>query len=376
MKISIIGPAYPYRGGISHYTTLLTKELRKKHGVDLISFKRQFSKLFYPGKSEKDYTSQIKTNCVYLLDSLNPFTWIKVFNRIRKSKSDLVIFQWWTPFFTPQYTFISFLIKKFTKSKVLSLCHNVIPHERRRFLDENLTKLFFRNCDCFIVHSEEEKENLNNLIRNPIVVVFPHPSYSVFATNMNKEDSKKEIGIDEEKIILFFGLIRSNKGLMYLIKAMPNILKEIKVKLLIVGEFFGESRQKYTNLIEKLNLKDNIKIIEGYAPDGKVGMYFSASDVVILPYISGTGSGILQVAFGLNKPVICTNVSFSNDVKDNKTGFVVKKEDSGELANAIIKFYKRNLEKEFIKNIKKENQKFSWDKMADALEKSVSKNFK
>lgn len=372
MKISIIGPTYPFRGGIAHYTTLLTKELRKKHEVDLISFKRLFPKFLYPGRDQKDFSGKFRAECVYLLDSINPISWFNVYLRIRKKNSDLLIFNWWTTFFSIQFTTISSLTRIFTKTKILILCHNVLPHEKS-FLDKFLTKIFFLNSGYFIVHSNEEKKNLNSIVKNKKVIVTPHPTYDIFnIKKISKIEAKKKIDSLNKRIILFFGLIRESKGLIFLIRAMPIILKKINVELLIVGEFFGKSEKKYLEEIKKLNLNNNIKIIDKYIPDEEVNLYFSASDVVILPYISGTGSGVLQIAFGLNKPVICTNVGFSEDIVNGKTGFIVNKEDSDALAMAIIKYYEEGREKEFSKNITNSKNKFSWEKMINLLEECVS----
>ena len=373
MKISIIGPAYPYRGGISQYNSLLTNELLSEgHEVNLISFKRMFPNFLYPGKSQKDYNSKIRSNHEDLIDSLNPITWVKTFLIIKKFNPEILLINWWNPFFSIAFSSIASLVNRFTKIKIITICHNVLPHERVLF-DKFLTKIYFKRTHIFITHSAEEKRRVESLIKNSIVITASLPTYSIFEMKkISKEDAKDEIGIEDKRVILFFGLIRPNKGLIYLIKAMPLILKSIDVKLIVVGEFFSESGEKYFDEIKRLGLEKNVKIINKYIPDEVVGIYYSASDVAIIPYVSGTSSAVLQTAFGLNKPVICTNVGFADDIEDGKTGFIVKKESPEALAEAVIKFYTKKLEKQFIKNIKKNRDKFSWKNYIAVLKECVS----
>ncbi|MBI2508161.1 glycosyltransferase [Candidatus Woesearchaeota archaeon] len=373
MRVSIIGPAYPYRGGISQFNSLLSKELLSEgYEVDLISFKRMFPNFLYPGKFQKDFDSKIRSNADSLIDSLNPLTWFKVFWRIKRYNPELLIINWWSPFFSIAFSSIAFFVRRFTKIRIVTICHNVFPHERILF-DEILTKIYFKKSHVFITHSSEEKKRVESLIMNPIVNVTPLPTYNAFnIKNIGKNEAKKKIGLKDKRIILFFGLIRPSKGLIYLIRAMPEVLRKFDVKLLVVGEFFGDSENKYLEEIKSLGLENNIKMINKYVPDEDVGMYYSACDVAIMPYVSGTSSAVLQTTFGLMKPVICTNVGFSDDIEDNKTGFIVKKESPEALAGAIIKFYLENKEKKFVKNIKKSQDKFSWKNYIGVLEKCVS----
>jgi len=373
MRVSIIGPAYPYRGGISHYNSLLTKELSVEgHEVNLISFKRMFPNFLYPGKSQRDFNSKIRSNPEYLIDSLNPFTWVRTFFRIKKFNPDILVVSWWNPFFSVTFSSIAFLVNKFTKTKIVTICHNVLPHERILF-DKILTKIYFKRTNFFITHSTEEKKRVESLIKNANVKITSLPTYSIFEMKkIEKKDARKEIGIEGKKVILFFGLIRPNKGLIYLIRAMPIILKKIDIKLLIVGECFGESSDKYLDEIKNLNLENHIKMINKYVPDEEVGLYYSACDVAIMPYTSGTSSAVLQTAFGLNKPVICTDVGFSDDIEDGKTGLIIKKENSEALAEAIIRFYSKRFEKKFVDNIKKNKDKFSWKNYINILKECVS----
>lgn len=383
MKITIISPTLSYKGGIAHYNNLLSKELEKKHKVDVISFKRLYPKFLYPSNSPIDTKSKInsyKEKAYYLLDSINPLTWIKTFFRIKKFKANLLLIHWWVPFFAPMVNFITLLVRLFTKTKILFICHNVLPHEKIR-LDKFLVKLAFMHVNYFIVHAKSDEEILKNLIPKANISISPLPTFSlddIDTTHFSKEEFKKKLGL-HKKVILFFGFIRPSKGLIYLIKAMPYVLKELKLNLLVVGELFerfvSKSRINYFKEVDKLKIGNNVKFITKYVPNEDIIKYFSVSDVLVLPYLTATQSGPLQIAFGLNKPVICTSVGgLPEAVTNNKTGLLVPPKNPEKLAEAIIKFYKEKKEKIFINNIKKEKQKFGWDKMVKTIESFSFKN--
>ena len=379
MKICLVGPTYPYKGGISHYNTTLCNELSKRHDVFLISYKRQYPSFLYPGKEQINKNSNIKlnetTNFEYILDTINPLTWINTYLKIKNKNPDLVIFQWVHPFFTFVFSTITNLLKKSTNTKILYICHNVLPHERTK-IDEFLIKIAFKNADYFIVHSKEDYNNLKRIIHNTKIKQSVLPTYDLFKTKiMLKEDVRKLLNIKKDKkVILFFGIVREYKGLLYLIKSMPKIIKEFdNVILLIVGEFWDD-KKKYVDEIKKLNIEQYVKVIDKYIPDEEVGIYFSATDVVVLPYVSATQSGIIQIAYAFEKPVITTNVGGLPDVVDNgKTGIIVKSKDSEELANAIINYFKNDKERKFIENIKIKNKEFSWEKLIKDIESLVEK---
>ncbi len=377
MKICLVGPTYPYKGGISHYNTTLCNELSKKYDVFLISYKRQYPSFLYPGKEQINRDSNIKLNetinSEYIMDTINPLTWVKTYLRIKKENPDLVIFQWVHPFFTFVFFTITTLLKKFNNNiKISYICHNVLPHERT-ILDRFLINMAFNNVDYFIVHSKEDYNNLKKIMPNAKVKQSVHPIYDIFKTKISKENARKSLNIfGDKKIILFFGIVREYKGLIYLIKAMPKIIKEFDdIILLIVGEFWDD-KNKYIEEIKKLGIENHVKIIDKYIPDNEVGVYFSASDVVVLPYISATQSGIIQIAYTFEKPVITTNVGGLPDVVDNnKTGIIVKSKNSEELANAIINYFKNGKKREFTENIKIKNKEFSWEKLIKDIESLV-----
>jgi len=374
MKIAVIGPTYPFIGGISHYNTELCKYLSKKHELILFSYKRRYPSFLYPGRDQIDRKTikkrEIK-NVEFILDTINPITWIKVLLRIREEKPDLLIFHWVTPFMVPMFSTIFFLVKRLIKTKILAICHNVLPHERT-VLDVILAKLVFRNVDYFIVQSKEDLSKLKKIVsKSKIVTYNPHPIYDVFRIqNIPQEDAKRMLNIPKSaKVILFFGYIRKYKGLMYLIQAMPKIIERIpEIYLLIVGEFW-DNREEYINEIKRLNIENNLRVIDRYIPDEEVGIYFSGADVIVLPYVSATQSGVVQIAYAFNKPVITTNVGGLPDVvEDNKTGFIVESKNPEKLAETVIRYFNENKEKEFKKNIEEIKWKFSWEKLVERIE--------
>lgn len=372
-KITIIGPVYPYKGGIAHYSSLLYKALSKSYEMSMISFKRQYPKFLYPGKEQKDFENDhFKIpDTKYLIDAVNPFNWFHAFLKIKKSKPDVVIFQWWNPFFSFSFSFISYLLKWFTAAKIIFLCHNVLPHEKLP-LGELLTRITLYSGDYFIVQSMEDEKKLLDIRPGCRYKRTYHPTYNVFKyDDITREEACKKLNINpEEKILLFFGFVREYKGLMYLINALPEIKKAIpNIKLLIVGDFYDGS-EKYLKRINELGIDGNIHIYDGYIPDKEVGKFFSACDLVVLPYISATQSGIVQIAYGFNKSVVVTDVGGLPEVVDDKeTGYVVKSGDTQGIVNAVLDFYNNKRQAFFTNNIIKSQDKYSWDRMVETIEK-------
>lgn len=369
MNICLIGPSYPFRGGISHHTTLLYRYLRASHEVQFFSFKRQYPEWLFPGKTDIDPSTlpiqEEGTNRI--IDSMNPVTWLQVAGKIIKSQPDLLIIPWWVSFWAPQFYSISLLVKLFSKTRILFLCHNIVEHESK-WIDKWLTRIVLRNGDFYIVHSTEDQQSLLSMFPNAKVIKSFHPTYDVFnSENFDPNMIRKKYGI-EGNIILFFGFVREYKGLKYLIKALPEIISKTDVTLLIVGEFW-KNKNEYLDLINILGIENKIIIIDEYIPNEEVGFYFSASDLVVQPYVSATGSGIIQIAFGFNKPVVATRVGCLPEVvKDGETGYLVSPKSSTEIARAIIKFFQKKQAEEFIENIKKNNYRFSWDRIVDVIE--------
>ena len=373
MKITILSTAYPLRGGIAHFNGLLYKELNKNHEVNVITFKRQYPSILFPGKSQLEENNSVeKIPTEELVDSINPFNWIKIGLKIKKDCPDLLIYKYWMPFFGPCFGTITRFAKKNKKTKVITICDNVIPHERKP-LDISFTKYFFNKVDFFVLLSEKVKNDLLKLYPKAKNKVLPHPIYSNFGVPVSKEEAKSFLKITDEKIILFFGFIRDYKGLDVLLEAMSILKEKLNIKLLVAGEFYS-NKEKYLNQIEKLNIKENLLMFTDFIPTSEVKYYFSASDCVILPYRNATQSGIVQIAMNFRKPVIAANVGGLDEViREDETGFIIEKEKPEQLADAILRFYTGNKEKLFLPNIEKEIKKYSWEKFVEGIFELIAK---
>ncbi|HMS64769.1 MAG TPA: glycosyltransferase [Ignavibacteria bacterium] len=381
MKIIIIGTAFPMRGAMAQLNGILANYLSENNEVEIYSFKRQYPKLFFPGKSQEDTSGVniIKKEIpnTQAIDSINPFNWYRTAKDIATKKPDLLILRFWIPFFAPAFYTICKYVKKKSGCKVLFICDNVIPHEHR-FGDNFLIKLIFKAGDFFIIHSKSVEEDLKKYINGKSYLFSPHPVYNIFGKASGKKESREfiknefNIDLENEKVILFFGFIRKYKGLNFLIDAMPRILEKIKVKLLIVGEFY-EDESITKDHIQKLKLEKDIFLFSDYVPNEQVKYFFCAADCVVLPYIDATQSGITQIAYFYNKPVIASDVGgLSEVVLDNKTGFTVEPGNSKALSEAVIKFYEDNLEEKFSLNTGLEKEKYSWEKFIDSINSLVN----
>ena len=368
MKIIMIGPVYPFKTGLSYYTGLMYRGLMKKHDVQLLSYTMQYPKLLFK-KEQKDYEDDtVKIDDVtYMIHTANPFNWISSARYINRQKPDLVIFQWLHPYFTPCFWSLAKLIKH---SKIMFICHNVFPHERFP-LDTWLTKTALRQGDFFVTHSTMDAEDLKSVVKNPNYKVAVHPAYNFFKIkNMTKEQGREILNIKpDEKVLLFFGLVREYKGLKHLLKAMPQVKETFSdCRLLIAGDF-GSSEDQYRALINENGIEDCVDVYGGHIPIPQVEKFFAACDLVVLPYESATQSGVIQVAYSFRKPVLVTNVGGLPDVvNDNQTGFIVEPFDSKALSDAIERYFKENKAEAFKEHIEEEAYRFSWDRMTETIE--------
>lgn len=371
-NIVLVGPVYPYKGGIAHYTGLMYRALQENNDVYMMSYKLQYPKFLFK-KEQKDYSNDTFKidDTDFAIHTANPFNWIGVVNKIKKLKPDLVIMQWWHPYFSPCYWSVCKLLGKTTK--VLFVCHNVFPHERFP-MDRFLTKRVLKCGKYFIVHSSQDEGDLKSICKEPIYRKTVLPTYNAFKfENMSMEEGRKKLQIDDEtQLLLFFGFVREYKGLKHLLRAMPEVVTQLEnVKLLVVGDFAGD-KEDYMNIIRENNVEEYIEIHDGYIPDKEVEKFFAASDLVVLPYESATQSAVVQIAYGFEKPVVVTNVGGLPEVViNNKTGYVVESKNSGKLAESIVSYFKENKYEELIAGIRSEADKYSWARMAKTIEDMV-----
>ncbi len=372
LRVSLVGPAYPYRGGISHYNTCLAGELSKRHDVHLINFTRLYPEFLFPGKTQYDESeSALAVSSERIIDSVNPFTWIRAGLRIARLKPDVVIVQWWHPYFALALFKICQIVRLMRSGKVVFICHNVLPHERSG-VDRLLSRLAFTVPHGFIVQSTEDRDNLLAVRPTAPVEVRPHPIYDFFKRgDLTQVEARRRIGAGTGPLLLFFGYVRPYKGLRHLIEAMPEIRRRLKAELFVVGEFY-EDRGPYDALVHEHGLETCVRFVDRYVGNEEVEAFFAASDLVVLPYITATQSGIVQIALAFDRPVVVTEVGgLPEVVSPGKTGFIVPPADPAALADAVVRFFEESWGEKMAPHFARERERFSWERMVDAIEKLV-----
>lgn len=372
-RIAVIGPVFPYKGGIAHYTSLLAKELAIDHDVMVVSYSLQYPGFLYPGCEQKDFENDFFKieNTKYLINSINPFTWIRTVWEISQFHPDLVILPWFNPFFGPAFFTISSLLKVFCCCKVLFLIHNVLPHERLPF-DWLIAGITLKRGDFHIVQSGESEAKLLKLLKNPVYRKLSHPTYNVFVNGglMSRKESRERLRLpDKAQVVLFFGFVREYKGLGCLIDALPEIRNSLPdARLLVAGDFFDD-KEKYLGKIEKIGAGPMVDFYDYYIPDREVEVFFKAADLIVLPYISASQSGVVQMAFGFGKPVVVTSVGgLPEVVEDGRTGFVVPPKNPEALAKAVVRFFIEKKGGDFSSAILEEQERFSWERLVEQIE--------
>lgn len=368
-RIIIVGPAHPLRGGLATYNQLLATKLQEQgHQVKILTFSLQYPNFLFPGKSQ--FSTDPKPADLEIevaLNSVNPFNWLKLGNRIRKEKPDLLIFRYWMPFMGPCLGTLSRLVRKNKHTRSVAITDNIIPHEKR-FFDTPFTKYFLKSCDGFVTMSKAVLEDLNAFNVNKLAAYNPHPMYESFGPEIDKLVAKEQLGLDKDtSYLLFFGFIRKYKGLDLLLKAFAKSnLSQQKVKLIIAGEYYDKP-DEYKELIQDLNLESSLVQANDFIPDSEVSKYFSACDMVVQTYKSATQSGVTQVAYFYNKPMLVTNVGgLAELVPHQKVGYVTPVNED-EIALALKDFYENNREELFVNHVKTERNRFTWNSMIDKL---------
>ena len=374
MQIALISVAPPYRGGISEQTSILVEKLSKNHSVDVINYSRQYPDFLFPGKTQYLDSKSENYNSSRMIDSINPLTWFSTGNKLAKKNYDLVIFRFWNPFFAPALGVIAGIIKKkSTYTKLMSLCDNILPHEKTPLADF-LTTYLFDKLDGHVVQSSQTENELQEVVENPIYEKRLHPIYINFPKKIDKITARKKLGLSAKNIILYFGIIRDYKGFDILLNAIAELKDSgLDFHLLAGGECYG-SDEKYTQLISNLGISDYITWHNKYIPDSEVSNYFSAADVVALPYRTASQSGITQIAYSYDLPVIVTNVGGLPEIVDKgKSGFIIEPENPGELANVLAENINTKKFDEMGSYIQSFKQKFSWEHFVDGIESVYSK---
>lgn len=369
-RIVILSPAHPLRGGIASSTERLAIELQR-HGCEVViySFRLQYPALLFPGKTQyTDGPAPDGLTIHPLVNSINPLNWLSVGRRLMKEAPDLVIARFWLPFMGPSMGTILRLAKRNGHTKVLAITDNVIPHEKRPG-DRQLTGYFIRAVDAFVVMSRSVLNDIRRFTNDSPIAYIPHPIYDNYGQPVTRQAAVKELGLDpNNRYLLFFGFIRAYKGLDLLLEAIATArVQQLGLQLIVAGEFYGDA-DRYHAIIDQYGLSNSVLLHNHYIPNEKVKHYFAAADLVVQPYRSATQSGISQLAYHFEKPMVVTNVGgLPEIVMHGEEGYVVRV-DTTDIAEAIVDFFERDRQAAMSQAVKEGKRRFSWQNMVAGIE--------
>ena len=373
-KMILVGTAYPYRGGLAVYNERLARSFQEEgYEVEIWTFTVQYPSFLFPGKTQ--FSTEPAPEGLAIkreLNSMNPFNWLKVGRKLRKAQADIVVMKFWIPYMAPSLGVVARMARKNKKTRVVSIIDNIIPHEKG-VADQPLASFFLKSVDGCVTMSKSVLGDVErfNAVKN--VVFCPHPLYDNFGEKVSRKDALRFLHLDPDmRYMLFFGIIRDYKGLDLLLQAMGDErIKQMNVKLIIAGEFYNNGEQ-YHELEKSLGLENQLVWHSEFVPDSEVKYYFNACDIVVQPYKSATQSGVTQIAYHFEKPMLVTDVGGLKEiVPDGVVGYVTAV-DPAQIADALVDFFANDRKEAFERNIQVEKQKYSWGRMVDALV-SVSK---
>ena len=366
MRIALLSCFYPFRGGISQFNASLYLELGKEHTVKAFNFKRQYPDFLFPGKTQyvtKD-DDAVPIESEALLDTANPFSYVKTYKAIRDWNPDMVIISYWMSWFAPSLGWIARRLKK--RCKVISILHNVIPHEPR-FFDSPLTKYFLSGCSGNVTLCQEVADDLTALSPKALKTILFHPVYAHFGERVPRKEAEGRLGLEPgKKNLLFFGLIREYKGLDILLEAFRELPPDYQ--LIVAGEPYG-SFDKYRKIIDTLPGKDRVYVFPDYIRDSQVKQFFCAADVAVLPYRSATQSGISSIAYHFDVPMIVTDVGgLKGTIGERGTGIVAAVPEPGTIRAEILRFFAdASIREGCLKAIGQEKKRLGWDAFCEHL---------
>ena len=369
MKITILSTAFPYRGGIAVFTERLARAFQaEKDDVNISTFSLQYPNFLFPGKSQYSSSEKPKDlTIVQEVNSINPFNWIRLGLKLKKQKADILVLKYWIPFMAPCFGTIARIVKSNKHTKVIVVIDNLIPHEKR-FGDHLLNTYFVNSVDGFVAMSESVFNDLAQFDANKKKVLGVHPLYDNFGKAISKKNAIEYLSLDHNyKYMLFFGIIRKYKGLDILLEAFSDSrLQNQNLKLIVAGEFYEEEKP-YHDLIDKYNLSESVILDTKFIADNEVVNYFCAADIIVQPYKNATQSGVTQIAYHFEKPMLVTDVGGLKEiVPHNKAGYVCEP-NAKDVANSLVDFFSKEKEAEFIEGVKEEKSKYSWDKMIENI---------
>lgn len=377
MKITIIGTAYPYRGGLAAYNERLAKEFVSEGDlVAIVTFSLQYPSFFFPGKSQylKGQAPE-GLNIRREVNSVNPFNWIRTGRRIKKQMPDILIFKYWLPFMAPCFGTIARIVRRNRRTKIITIFDNVIPHEGRPG-DRMLTKYYTSAIDGAVAMSASVLKDLGEFRNDIPASLNPHPLFDNFGAPVDRDKALGQLGLDPSfSYLLFFGFIRKYKGLDLLIEAFANEqLRNKNLKLIVAGEFY-EDDSLYRDLVAKYNLDKEVIFFDRFINDDEVAAFFSVADLVVQPYRSATQSGVTQIAYHFGKPMLVTDVGGLREiVPDGKCGYVVNPEPES-ISSAVSDYFINKRREDFTKNVMAEREKYSWTKMTATIKEVYKKCF-
>ena len=368
-RIIIVGPAYPYRGGIADFNERLSREFQREgHEVTIYTFTLQYPSFLFPGKTQystspapADLTIERRAN------SINPLNWLKVGRAIRRQRPDMVMIRFWLPFLAPCLGTIARVVRRDKHIKVVALLDNVIPHEHR-IGDRLFARYMIKSVGGYVAMSESVLGDAKSFDDSQPCSLTPHPLYDNFGDRVSRDEAIAHLGLDADcRYILFFGLIRDYKGLDLLLRAFADErLRGKRVRLIVAGEFYSNA-ERYEQLEQELGLAEHIVWHKEFIPADQVRYFFAAADLVAQPYKSATQSGITQIAYHFERPMLVTDVGgLAEIVPHGKVGYVVKPHADA-IAEALVDFVDHKQESDFSAGIAEEKTKYTWDKMTAAL---------
>lgn len=373
MKIAILGTAWPYRGGLAVYNERLAREFAAQgDDVTIFTFTLQYPSFLFPGKTQ--YSTEPAPRDLKItrsLNSVNPLSWIKTGRAIKRLQPDILIIKFWLPFMAPSLGMAARIARRNGKTKTVSILDNIIPHEHRPG-DRLLARYFTRSVDGFIAMSESVLEDLGKFDTVKPRIFCRHPLYDNFGPKATREESLRFLGLDDgPRYMLFFGLIRDYKGLDLLLKAYADSrFRSMNVRLIVAGEFYSGS-EKYYQLEKELGLEGTVVWKSDFVPDSEVRYCFGAADIIVQPYKSATQSGVTQIAYHFEKPMLVTDVGgLAEIVPDGKVGYVVAPE-TGAIADALADFFRNGRQEQFTEGILQEKKKYAWSNMTRSVRKAA-----